>query len=155
MTPRGHSKLRTELQDLKAMRPELAKAIEVARSHGDLSENADYDAAKDKSGMVEAKIRDIETQLSNADVIDPVDIKNPEKVVFGTTVKLEDLDSGEEKTLSIYGTEENDTTKGWISFESPIAKALMGKTLGDVVEVQLPAGKRELEILEIFVDYHE
>ena len=94
------------------MRPQLAEAIEVARGHGDLSENADYDAAKEKSGLVEAKIRDLEAKLANAEVIDPAKIGSPEKVVFGVTVDLEDLDSGDKKTLTIVGEDESDVEKG-------------------------------------------
>ena len=101
MTPRGYNKLREELQKLKSMRPELAQAIEAARQHGDLSENADYDAAKNNSGLVEAKIRSIEAALANALVVDPRDLTDTSKVCFGLTVKIEDIDSGEQKTYSI------------------------------------------------------
>ncbi len=153
ITPRGLEALKTELQKLKASRPELAKAIEVARGHGDLSENADYDAAKEKSGMTEAKIRDIEGKLANAQVIDPLTIKNPQKVVFGVTVKIEDVDSGEARTLSIYGADETDIDRGWISIESPIARSLIGKAIGEIAKVALPNGSREYEVLEILVDY--
>lgn len=153
MTPRGIAKLKKELQQLKSMRPELAKAIERAREHGDLSENADYDAAKNKSGLTEAKIRDLEGRLSQAEVIDPQKLTDPDRVVFGVSVRLEDLDSGDEKVYSIYGNEESDVSRGWISFESPVAKALIGKHLGDVAKVRLPGGVREFEIMEIFVDY--
>jgi transcription elongation factor GreA len=155
MTPRGYAALRTELMKLKAMRPELARAIEVARGHGDLSENGDYDAAKEKSGMVEAKIRDIEARLSNAEVIDPRKVANPTRVVFGVSVKLEDVDNGEQRVISIVGAEESDVEKGWISFEAPLGKGIIGKELGDVARVILPGGAREFEILEIFVDYEE
>ena len=154
ITPRGNAGLRKELKSLKAMRPELADAIEVARAHGDLSENADYDAAKEKSGMVEAKIRDIERKLSHADILDPRKLGDDlNKVVFGTTVKIEDLDSGEEKIYSIYGEDETDIKKGWISIESPLGKGLIGKELGDVAKLMLPGGAREYEIMEIYVDY--
>ncbi len=153
MTPRGHALLWEELKDLKAQRPEIAKAIEIARGHGDLSENGDYDAAKNRSGMVEAKIRECEGLLSQAEVIDPRNIIDPQKVTFGVTVKIEDVDSGEGKTLSIYGTEESDIAKGWISYESPLAKALIGKEVGETFQAKLPGGTREYEILEIYVDY--
>lgn len=153
MTPRGYDALRTELQKLKAMRPELARAIEIARGHGDLSENGDYDAAKNKSGMVEGKIRDIETRLSMAEIIDPRKISSLDKVVFGVSVKIEDVESGEARTVTIVGSEESDVDKGWISFESPLGKGLIGKELNDVARVNLPAGTREYEIVEIFVDY--
>jgi transcription elongation factor GreA len=153
MTPRGYDALRTELQKLKASRPELARAIEIARGHGDLSENGDYDAAKNKSGMVESKIRDIETRLSMAQIIDPSKITVADKVVFGVSAKIEDVESGEKKTISIVGSEESDIEKGWISFESPLGKALIGKDVGDIAKVALPAGTKEYEIVEVFVDY--
>lgn len=153
MTPRGYDALRNELQKLKAMRPELARAIEIARGHGDLSENGDYDAAKNKSGMVEGKIRDIETRLSMAEIIDPGKIQNFNKVVFGVSVKIEELDSGDGRTVTLVGSEESDVDRGWISFESPLGKALIGRELGDVAKVALPAGAKEYEIVEIFVDY--
>jgi transcription elongation factor GreA len=155
MTPRGNEALRNELQKLKAMRPELARAIEIARGHGDLSENGDYDAAKNKSGMVESKIRDLETKLSMAEIIDPRKIIDPQKVTFGCSVKIEDVDSGDIKTLMIVGSDESDIEKGWISFESPMGKALIGKEAGDVSRMNLPGGTREYEILEIFIAYEE
>lgn len=155
ITPRGYNALRTELQKLKAMRPELARAIEVARGHGDLSENGDYDAAKEKSGMTEAKIRDIEAKLSMADIIDPRKLTNPQKVVFGVSVRIEDVNSGEARTLAIVGADESDADRGWISIESPLGRGLIGKEEGDVARIQLPAGVREYEITEIFVEYTE
>ncbi len=155
MTPRGYATLRSELMKLKAMRPELARAIEVARGHGDLSENGDYDAAKEKSGMTEAKIRDIEARLAMAEVIDPRKLGEPSRVVFGASVKIEDIDSGDQRVISIYGAEESDIEKGWISFEAPLGKALIGKEIGDVVKVPLPTGAREYEVVEIFVLYAE
>jgi transcription elongation factor GreA len=155
MTPRGYATLRAELMKLKAMRPELARAIEVARGHGDLSENGDYDAAKEKSGMTEAKIRDIEARLAMAEVIDPRKLGEPSRVVFGASVKIEDIDSGDQRVISIYGAEESDIEKGWISFEAPLGKALIGKEIGDVVKVPLPTGAREYEVVEIFVLYAE
>jgi transcription elongation factor GreA len=138
---------------LKAMRPEIARMIEVARGHGDLSENGDYDAAKEKSGMVEAKIRDIEARLATAEIIDPRKLGTPSRVVFGSSVKIEDVDSGEQRVLSIYGAEESDVEKGWISYEAPLGRALIGKEEGDVAKVALPGGAREYEVLEIFVSY--
>ena len=155
MTPRGYAALRSELMRLKSMRPELARAIEVARGHGDLSENGDYDAAKEKSGMTEAKIRDLEARLATADVIDPRRLGTPSRVVFGSSVKIEDIDSGEQKVFSIFGAEESDVEKGWISFEAPLGKALIGKEVGDVVKVPLPTGAREYEVMDIFVVYEE
>jgi transcription elongation factor GreA len=155
MTPRGYAALRTELMRLKSMRPELARAIEIARGHGDLSENGDYDAAKEKSGMTEAKIRDIEARLAMAEVIDPRKLGEPSRVVFGSSVKIEDVDTGDQRTISIFGAEESDVEKGWISYEAPLGKALIGKEIGDVVKVPLPAGAREYEVVEIFVVYEE
>lgn len=140
---------------MKSMRPELANAIETARGHGDLSENADYDAAKEKSGMVEAKIRDIEGRLSNCEIIDPNKLAEPARVVFGVTVEIEELESGERKRWGIYGGEESDISRGWISFDTPIARALMGKEQGDTVTVRLPAGSKEYEVIEIFVEYDD
>ena len=155
MTPRGYAALRTELMKLKSMRPELARAIEIARGHGDLSENGDYDAAKEKSGMVEAKIRDAEARLAMAEVIDPRKVTIANRVVFGSTVTIEDIDSGERRVISIYGAEESDIEKGWISFEAPLGKGLIGKELGDVVKVALPGGAREYEIVELCITYEE
>lgn len=153
MTPRGYATLRAELMRLKALRPEIARMIEVARGHGDLSENGDYDAAKEKSGMTEAKIRDIEARLATAEVIDPLKLGKPGRVVFGSSVKIEDVESGEQRVLSIYGAEESDVAKGWISYETPLGKSLIGKEEGDVARVALPGGAREYEVLEIFVSY--
>jgi transcription elongation factor GreA len=155
VTPRGYRRMQDELKELKAQRPELAIAIEKAREHGDLKENADYDAAKNKSGMVEAKIRDLEGRLAESAVIDPLALKSINKVVFGLTVEIEDLANGERKSYSIYGTEESDLNKGWISYETPLAKALIGKEVNDVVTVRLPAGAREYEILDITIAYSE
>ncbi len=153
MTPNGYNALRREIKKLKAMRPELALAIEIARGHGDLSENGDYDAAKEKSGMVEAKIRDVETKLSNAELIDPRKLSDHSRVVFGLSVTISDLDSGEEKTLTLVGSDESDVERGMISFESPLAKGLIGKVVGDVAKVSLPGGTREYEVLSIALNY--
>jgi transcription elongation factor GreA len=155
ITPNGYNALRRELKRLKAQRPELSRAIEVARAHGDISENADYDAAKNKSGMVEAKIRDIEDRLANCELIDPRKIAGLDRVVFGLSVQIRDLDSDEEKTLSLVGKDEPNAEKGQISIESPIARALIGKTVGDVAKVNLPGGAREYELVGIFCSYQE
>ncbi len=155
MTPRSYNSLRQELQKLKASRPELATAIEVAREHGDISENADYDAAKEKSGMVEAKIRDIEAKLAHAQVIDPRQITDPQKVMFGVSVRITNLDTEEKKVFMLVGADESDVQKGRVSFESPIGKSLIGKAEGDIVTIQLPGGRAEYEIVEIFVEYEE
>lgn len=138
---------------MRAMRPELAHAIEVARAQGDISENADYDAAKEKSGMVEAKIRDIETKLTQAEVVDPRNIKNFDKVMFGLSVKIEDVDSGEEKIFHLVGSDESDLSRGRISFESPLGRSLIGKQEGEIVRAELPGGVKEYEIREIFCGY--
>jgi transcription elongation factor GreA len=153
MTPRGYANLRNELQKLKAMRPQLAEAIEIARGHGDLSENGDYDAAKERSGITEAKIRDLEVKLSNADVIDPSRLENPQKVVFGVTVDVEEVNSGEEKTYTLVGEDESDVAKGYISIASPIGRSLIGKAEGDIAKVRLPSGEKEFEVITIRVDY--
>ncbi len=153
MTPRSYNRLRKEVHRLKSTRPELSRAIEVAREHGDLSENADYDAAKEKSGMTEAKIRDIEAKLSLAQVIDPRDTPEPARVTFGVSVKVEDTDSGEKKVITLVGADESDVGQGLISFESPIGKSLIGKSEGDIVTITLPSGQKEYEVLKIFVDY--
>lgn len=155
VTPRGYRRMQEELKELKGQRPELAIAIEKAREHGDLKENADYDAAKNKSGMIEAKIRDLEGRIAESAVIDPLALKSINKVVFGLTVEIEDLANGDRKSYSIYGTEESDLNKGWISYETPLAKALIGKEVNDVVTVRLPAGAREYEILDIKIAYSE
>ena len=153
ITPRGYNNMRAELQRLKSLRPELAKAIEIARGHGDLSENGDYDAAKERSGMTEAKIRDFEAKLSMAEIIDPSKITVSDKVVFGTSVKVEEIESGEEKVFTIVGADESVVEKGWISCESPLGRSLIGRAIGDVARVQLPAGTREYEIMEVFIEY--
>lgn len=155
ITPRGFALLREELQKLKSSRAELAEAIEVARGHGDLSENADYHAAKEKSGLTEAKIRDLESKLSFAQIIDPLKLKDPQRVVFGVSVKVVDIDSEENRSLTIVGADESDIDRALISIDSPLAKALIGKEIGEVVQFQSPAGKREYEILEIFINYDE
>lgn len=155
LTPRGYNNLRTELQRLRSLRPELSTAIEVARAHGDLSENGDYDAAKEKSGMVEAKIRHIESVLTLAEIIDPRSLGELTRVVFGVSVKIEDMDTGEARVLTIVGAEESSVEQGMISFESPLGKALIGRELGDVARLALPGGVREYEVREIFVDYQE
>jgi transcription elongation factor GreA len=149
MTPHGYQAIQAELKRLKSLRPELALAIEIARGHGDLSENGDYDAAKEKSGMTEAKIRDFETKLANAEIIDPQRIPDLGKVVFGLSVVISDVDSGEERTLTLVGSDESDVASGHISFESPLGRGLIGRSVGDIAKIQLPGGAREFEILDI------
>lgn len=153
ITPNGYAALQRELRRLKAMRPELSRAIEVARAHGDLSENADYDAAKARSGMIEAKIRDIESTLAACEVLDPQKVASLDKVVFGLSARVEDLESGEEKVFAIVGSSESDVARGMVSFESPMGRALIGKCPGDVARVKLPGGSREYEVLEVFCGY--
>ncbi|MCL4140711.1 UNVERIFIED_CONTAM: hypothetical protein GTU68_009094, partial [Idotea baltica] len=149
----GHKKLQDELQELKSQRPDIANEIEKARANGDLSENADYDAAKDKSGMVEAKIRDLEGKIAEANIIDPLKLKSTDKVVFGLTVEFEDMDSGITKTFTIVGSEESNLEKGLISYETPLARAMIGKSEGDDFTVKLPAGNKEYIVNSIKNSY--
>jgi transcription elongation factor GreA len=148
MTPRGQQMMKDELAKLKAERPAIAKAIEVARGHGDLSENADYDAAKERQGMVEARIKDLETKLALANVIDPTKLSG-DKVVFGATVTLTDVDSDEKQTYTIVGEDEADIKAGLISVTAPVARAMIGREVGDAVKVKTPKGVRELEIVSV------
>jgi transcription elongation factor GreA len=148
MTPRGQQLLKDELARLKAERPQIAKAIEVARGHGDLSENADYDAAKEKQGFVEGRIKDIETKLALANVIDPSKLSG-EKVVFGCTVTLTDTETDEQQTYTIVGEDEADVKSGLISITAPVARAMIGREVGDTVKVKTPKGLRELEVVSV------
>ena len=149
MTRRGAELLRQELQQLKNVeRPKISQAIAEARSHGDLSENAEYDAAREKQGLMEARIRDIEAKLANAQVVDPKTLHAEGRVVFGATVELEET-SGESATWQIVGEDEADIKEGRISFGSPIARALIGKHAGDAVEVQTPGGLKHYEIVDV------
>jgi transcription elongation factor GreA len=148
MTPRGQARLKEELAQLKAERPRISKLIEEARGHGDLSENADYDAAKEKQGLTEARIREIETKLALANVIDPAKLSG-DKVVFGATVTLSDAESGEQTTYTIVGEDEADIKAGRIAITAPVARALIGKEIGDSARVKTPKGGREVEIIAI------
>ena len=148
MTPRGHARLKEELAQLKAERPRISKLIEEARGHGDLSENADYDAAKEKQGLTEARIREVETKLALANVIDPAKLSG-DKVVFGATVTLSDAESGEALTYTIVGEDEADIKAGRIAITAPVARALIGKEVGDTARVKTPKGGREVEIVAI------
>lgn len=149
ITRAGKDILEKELKRLVTEeRPAVIKAIELARSHGDLSENADYDAAKDRQGYIEARIAEIQNQLANAQVVDVSSIQS-DSVVFGATVKVLDLDSEEELRYQIVGVPEADVDQGKISVASPIARALIGKFVGDEAEVQAPGGIKSFEILEI------
>jgi len=150
MTVEGAARLKAELQRLKSVeRPKVISAIAEARSHGDLSENADYDAAKERQGFIEGRIAEIEHKLAGAQVIDPTTIDADGRVVFGATVEIEDSDSGERSAYQIVGDDEADIKHGKISINSPIARALIGKTEGDVADVQAPGGLRNYEILAV------
>ena len=150
LTIAGAEKLRAELTRLKAVdRPAVIQAIAEARAQGDLSENAEYDAAKEKQGFIEGRIADLESKLSNAQLIDPKTLDAEGRIVFGATVELEDLESGEPVTYQIVGDDEADIKLGQISVSSPIARALIGKYAGDTVDVQAPGGVRQYEVLDV------
>ncbi|GAO36169.1 transcription elongation factor GreA [Sulfuricella sp. T08] len=150
LTTHGAELLRAELHNLKTVeRPSVIAAIAEARSHGDLSENAEYDAAKERQSFVEGRIAEVEFKLSNAQIIDPKLLDAEGRCVFGATVDLEDLESGEAVTYQIVGDDEADIKQGKISIGSPIARALIGKYAGDVAEVQAPGGVREYEVLDV------
>jgi len=150
MTVAGAERLKIELHRLKTVeRPAVIQAIAEARSHGDLSENADYDAAKERQGFLEGRIAEVESKLANAQVIDPASIDADGRVVFGATVELEDHESGDHVTYQIVGDDEADLKHGKISVSSPIARALIGKEAGDTVDVQAPAGVRHYDILDV------
>jgi len=150
LTVLGAELLRAELQNLKNVeRPSVIAAIAEARSHGDLSENAEYDAAKERQSFVEGRIAEVEGKLSNAQIIDPKLLDAEGRCVFASTVDLEDLESGDKVTYQIVGDDEADIKQGKISISSPIARALIGKSAGDVAEVQAPGGIREYEILDV------
>ena len=150
LTVVGAEKLRAELQHLKSVeRPTVILAIAEARAHGDLSENAEYDAAKEKQGFVEGRIADLEGKLSNAQIIDPTTLDADGRIVFGATVKLEDAASGDVVTYQIVGDDEANIKLGKISVSSPIARALIGKYADDSVDVQAPGGVRQYEVLDV------
>lgn len=150
LTVLGAEQLKAELQRLKSIeRPSVIAAIAEARSHGDLSENAEYDAAKERQGFVEGRIAEIESKLSNAQIIDPTTLDADGRIVFGATVKLLDMESDDEVRYQIVGDDEADIKLGKVSVNSPIARALIGKEAGDVAEVQAPGGLREYEVLDV------
>ena len=150
MTIEGAERLKAELQRLKTVeRPAIIRAIADARSHGDISENADYDAAKERQGFIEGRIAQVESKLANAQVIDPAGLDAGGRVVFGAFVELEDGDAGDRVTYQIVGDDEADIKHGKISVSSPIARALIGKHEGDTAEVNAPAGVRVYEILGV------
>jgi transcription elongation factor GreA len=150
MTLRGAESLRAELRRLKSeARPSIIKAIAEARGHGDLSENAEYHAAREQQGFIEGRINEIEMKLANAEIIDPTKLPNTGKVVFGAIVELEDQDEGARVVYQIAGEDEADIRAGRISITSPIARALVGKSQGDVVDVAAPGGTRSYEIVAV------
>ena len=150
MTVEGASRLKAELQRLKTTeRTAIIRALADARGHGDLSENADYDAAKERQGFIEGRIKEIENKLAHAHVIDPKTIHGDGRVVFGATVEIEDADSGERTSYQIVGDDEADIRMNKISVSSPTARALIGKHAGDEAEVQTPGGVRNYEILAV------
>ena len=150
LTVAGAEALKVELQRLKAVeRPDVVRAIAEARAQGDLSENAEYDAAKERQGFVEGRINDLEGKLSVAQVIDPKTLDDDGRVVFGVTVDLEETESGDKASYQIVGEDEADIKQSKISFSSPMARAMIGKSAGDTVEVRAPGGVREYEIVEV------
>jgi len=150
VTVQGAELLKSELQRLRSVdRPNVIQAIAEARAQGDLSENAEYDAAKERQSFIEGRIAEIEAKLANAQVIDPRTLNAEGRCVFGATVKVEDLDSGDVSTYQIVGDDEADIKSGKISVSSPIARGLIGKSEGDVAEVMAPGGIRSYEVLEV------
>jgi len=149
VTPEGYEALKKELENLKRVeRPQNIKAIEEARAHGDLSENAEFTAAKDRQGFIEGRIGELEFKLANADVIN-IDNLPRDRAVFGTKVLLENIDTGEEVEYQLVGTDESDIENGRISVSSPLGKAIIGKKPGDELTLEVPGGKRIYELVEI------
>lgn len=150
LTVRGAGLLKEELQRLKAIeRPAVIQAIAEARAQGDLSENAEYEAARERQGFIEGRIAELESKLANAQVIDPTELDTDGRIVFGATVEIEDIESGEVSVYQIVGDDEADIKSGRISVSSPIARALIGKHVDDEVEVQAPGGVRQYQILSV------
>ena len=153
MTPAGYASMRAHLKRLKDVdRPANSRAIEIARGHGDLSENADYSAAKEEQGLIEAKIRELEAKIAMAEVIDPTKLSGS-RVKFGATVTFEDTESGESTTYTIVGEHEADIKKHRIAIGAPVARALIGKEIGDTVTLPSAKGKKEVEVTK--VEFHE
>ncbi|MFC1881693.1 transcription elongation factor GreA [Thermodesulfobacteriota bacterium] len=149
VTPEGYEALKKELENLKRVeRPQNIKAIEEARAHGDLSENAEFTAAKDRQGFIEGRIGELEFKLANADVIN-IDNLPRDRAVFGTKVLLENIDTGEEVEYQLVGSDESDIENGRISVSSPLGKAIIGKKPGDELTLEVPGGKRTYELVEI------
>jgi transcription elongation factor GreA len=150
MTVEGAERLKAELHRLKTVeRPTVIQALADARSQGDLSENADYDAAKERQGFIEGRISEVEQKLAHAQIIDPSSIEADGRVVFGATVEIEDLESGDRKAYQIVGDDEADIKASKISVNSPIARALIGKSEGDTADVQAPGGMRSFEVVGV------
>jgi len=150
ITTSGFERLRAELQELKTVqRPAIVTAIAEARSHGDIAENAEYHAAKERQGFIEGRISELEAKLGNVQIINPALLDTDGRCVFGATVDLEDMKSGEVVTYQIVGDDEGDIKQGKVSIGSPLARALIGKYSGDVAEVRAPGGMREYEILDV------
>ena len=152
ITKKGYEALKTELERLRKERPKVIEAIAEARAHGDLSENAEYDAAKDRQGFIESRIKELENKLADCRIIEIANLSS-ETVVFGATVVLVDLQSNQEKQFTLVGQDEADLKDGKISVQSPVGRALIGHRVGDQVEVATPAGKAEYEIKSLrFID---
>ncbi len=150
ITVKGAEALRVELHRLKTVeRPNVIAAIAEARSHGDLSENAEYDAARERQGFIEGRIKEVEGKLGNAQIVDPSLLDADGRVVFGATVELEEVAAGKTVTYQIVGDDEADLKAGKVSINSPVARALIGKYSGDVAEVHTPGGVREFEVLDV------
>lgn len=153
MTPEGHRALEEELKQLKMVeRPRITQAIAEAREHGDLKENAEYHAAREQQGFCEGRIRDIEAKLSGAQVIDPKTLPQDGRVMFGLTVVIENIDTGEQKRYKIVGDDEADFKAGKISVGSPVARGLIGKSEGDEARIETPGGVVEYEIVEVIYE---
>jgi transcription elongation factor GreA len=148
MTPKGAAKVREELARLKAERPKISRDIGTARDHGDISENAEYHAAKERQGMVEAQIKDLEDKLARSEVIDPTRLSGSH-IRFGATVSLSNVETDEQVTYQIVGADEANIDEGTISISAPLARALIGKEAGDEVTVSLPVGKRTYEVIDV------
>jgi transcription elongation factor GreA len=149
ITPEGATKLREELNHLRSVeRPRVIQMIAVAREHGDLSENAEYHAAREKQSFIEGRVKELENKLARAEIIDPTKLAG-DKVAFGATVKLQNVETEEESTYRILGADEADINSGTLSVTSPLARALLGKEVGDEVKVRMPGGERTYEILEV------
>src|SRR3984957_10964750 len=149
ITPEGYTKLREELNNLRSVeRHKVIQMIAVAREHGDLSENAEYHAARDRQSFIEGRVKDLENKLALAEVIDPSKLTGS-RVAFGATIKLSNTQTGEEVTYRIVGADESDLASGSISITSPLARSLLGKEVGDEVKVRMPGGERTYEVLEV------